>query len=760
MTLIGKTINRLDALDKVTGQAIYAADINFPNMLWGEVLYSQYAYAELKSVDAAEAKTIPGVTILTANDLPAKKDWFGFQPLAVNKVRFCGDVVAIAAAEDQETARKALAGVKVEYNPLKGVFTPEEALAEDAPILHESRKNNIVPNSHYKVRKGDTTKAFKEADIVLEREYRTGLIEHSYLEPEAVVVLPKGPDGIITIYTCCQYPFSTRKAVSEILGMPFTKVRVIQTTVGGTFGGKEEVIGLLAARAALLAEAAGRPVKMVNSREDSFLQSSKRHPFTMKYRIGLKQDGTILALEAELIDDGGAYNARLKNMNWRASVHATGPYNIENVKVDVYGVHTNNVYGGAMRGYSSPQTIFANESLIDEAAQVLNMDPVEFRLKNCFKDRSITATGQVLKNKVPLTKTILRVQEELKKLQEQNETAALAENNFKYGYGLACCFRGCGLGAEYADATGAIITIQRDGSIYIASSLSEVGQGLKTVCAQIAAETLGVGIERITFLDTDTLFVQDGGSTVASRGTYIGGNAVLDGAKQLSATLITTAAGILGCEFEDVVVKDEIYSAKGLSGSDPELSITFEELILECAKQGKNLQAVGWYNPGQVHIDPDTGEGNAYPDYSFGCVGASVKVDLNTGRVYVLDIVADHDVGKAINPECIRGQVNGGVAMGVGFALMENFRTQEGRPLDHNFESYLIPTSLDVPTVKMILVEDGESDGPFYAKSLGEPATEMVGAAVARAVANAIDVNINSLPLSPEKIMGSLNNVS
>ncbi|HHY38121.1 MAG TPA: xanthine dehydrogenase family protein [Clostridia bacterium] len=799
-SVVGTRIPRVDGRDKVRGKAVFAADLFVPGMLWGAVLYSEFPHAKILRVDKEEALKTPGVyAVLTADDVPGQCDWMGFPPLAHGKVRFLGDVVAVAAGENMEAARLALRKVKVQYEPLKPLFSPEEALAPGAPEIHEGCKGNIIPMSHHKIRKGDITAGFAAADVILEREYRTQRVEHSYLETEAVLAVPDGSNESMTVYTCAQYPFSTRRAVAEVLGLPYAKVRVVQTTVGGTFGGKEEVIGMLAARAALLAAATGRPVKMVNTREDSFIQSSKRHPFIMRYKIGLSKTGRITALEAELICDGGAYNARAKNMNWRASVHATGPYEIENVKVDVYGVYTNNVYGGAMRGYSSPQVIFAHETLMDEAAAALSMDPVEFRLKNCFRGGSVTATGQVLKEVVPLRELISKVNGELGRDREAGNLpnsdgapgpfvqGSQGDEHIRFGTGLACCFRGCGLGAEYADATGAMITIQRDGSVYLASSLSEVGQGLKTALSQIAAEALGIRVDRIVFADTDTSFIQDGGSTVASRGTYIGGRAVLAAAKTLLESLKGVAGEVLGCPADQVEVRKEEFirrpyycdgaeSTGGPSGSsersgerssersiqrssegssERRSSIRFDELITECAKRGVNLSAVGWFSPGPVVVDRETGQGNAYPDYSFGCVGAKVAVDTRTGRVRVLEVVAGHDVGRAINPDCVEGQVYGGVAMGSGFALMENFRTKDGRPIDANLDTYLLPTSLDVPDVKGILFETGGSDGPYTAKSLAEPATEMVGAAIARAVSNALGVTFRELPITPERVVAA-----
>ncbi|HHY38927.1 MAG TPA: xanthine dehydrogenase family protein [Clostridia bacterium] len=759
--VVNKPVPRVDAYEKVTGRAKYAADIYFPNMLYGKVLRSRYSHARILSVDTSAAEAMPGVyCVLTAKDLPGEQSWSTYLFLAGDEVRYTGDAIAMVAAETPQIAEEAIRAIKVEYEPLPGVYSIEEALAEGALQVQDYAPGNIVRNTHWPVRKGNVEEGFAKSDVIIEREYRTQYIEHAYIEPEAAVVVPNPVDGSVTVYGSLQNPFMTRRAVAVALGTQIGKVHVIQQTLGGSFGGKEEVMGLMCGRAAVMAVKTGRPVKMVNTREESFLESAKRHPFRLRYKVGATRDGKIQAFEAELVDEGGAYNSQAQFMNWRACVHTTGCYEIPNVKVDVYAVHTNKVYGGAMRGYSSPQVIFGQESLMDELAEALGMDPVELRLKNAFRPGSVTATGHKLEGQsVPLVDLIKRVLDETdffavreryrKEREEAAQSTGAPEGRLRKGIGLAASFRGCGLGAESPDATGAFVAVMDDGSVLIRSGLTDNGQGLSTAHAQIVAEELGVKIEDIVYQRVDTSSIPDGGMTVASRGTFTGGRAMLGAAREVKKALFEVAARMLECDPEDLTSAEGIIFVKG----DPSRSITFKEVANRAFWSGREVSKLFWFIPPDLPWDRPTGQGPAFPTYAYACVVAEVQVDMETGAVDVLKVTAGHDVGMAINPALAKGQIYGGIAMGMGMAIMEEVEFSDGDILNPNFDEYIIPTSMDVPEAKPILYESDDPVGPFRAKSLGEGAMECVAAAIANAVADATGRRIRELPLNLERVL-------
>lgn len=753
MAVISRPLPRVDAYEKVTGRAKYAADLYFPQMLYGKVLRSPYAHARIIKIDVSMAQALPGVQcVITAADLPSARSWFTYLFLAEDRVRYTGDAVAMVAAEDPDIAEEAIKAIEVVYEPLPGVFTIEEALQPGAPQVQDYAPGNIVQNSHWPVRKGNVEEGFAQSDVIIEREYRTPYIEHAYLEPEAAVVVPDSVDGSITVYASVQNPYMTRRYVAAALGTSLGKVRVIQQTLGGSFGGKEEVMGLMCGRAAIMAVKTGRPVKIVNTREESFIESAKRHPFRLRYKIGAKKDGKIMAFEAELVDEGGAYNSQAQFMNWRACVHAAGCYEIPHVKVDVYAVHTNNVYGGAMRGYSSPQVIFGQESLMDELADALGMDPVELRRKNALRFGSVTITGQKLDDQpVTLLEIMDRVLKESGYYRKRSEYAQERQRSGykRKGIGLAISYRGCGLGAETADATGGLVSVQDDGSVIIRSGLTDNGQGMSTSHAQIVAEELGIPLSNIVYQRVDTSTMPDGGMTVASRGTYTGGRAMLLAARKVKEIIFKGAAEMLGC------LPEELASEEGMiyCRANPEKKVAFKEAVGYCLSRGETLTQLGWVKPPELPWDRPTGQGRAFPTYTYNCVVAEVEVDTETGQVEVLRVTSGHDVGRPINPALAAGQVYGGIAMGMGMALMEEVEIDKGLILNPNFDSYFIPTALDMPEMKPLFLESEDPVGPFNAKSLGEPATECVAAAIINAIADATGRRVRSLPANLEKVL-------
>lgn len=747
--IIGSRQRRVDAWGKVTGKAKFAEDYSLPHQLIGRVLRSRHPHARIIRIDTSRAERLPGVAaVLTAKDIPGSKV-FGIVTrnqciLADERVRFLGDGVALVAAISGDVAEEGLRLIDVDYEVLPAVTDPEEAMKEDAPKIHGG--TNVFV--HHKVRKGDPEKGFSGADFVIERTFRTPFVEHSYIEPEAVLAEPAEQGGV-RITGSIQNLFSSRRSVAAALGVDLNRVQLIQSTLGGSFGGKDEVMTAMCCRAALLALRTGKPVKMVNTREESMLESYKRHPYILYYRWGARNDGTITAMEIRCIADGGAYASMSPFVTWRSVVQATGPYHCENVRTDVYAVYTNNNYTGAMRGFGSPQVNFAIESMMDELAGRVGKDPLEIRLQNCFTDGSVTATGQRLGASVSLREVLCKAAAAADFADKWKRYRAAPAAAKKRGIGLACSYRGVSLGAEGADAAGAIVSVQTDGSVIISSGVTDMGQGAQSQMAQIAAEVLGIRMDRIQFLNTNTSRVPDSGPTVASRGTIMGGSAAKKAAESVRASLLTAAAEMTGRAAESLSLQGDhlIDAATG------ERLATFTEVAANCFRQGKPLVAVGWHRAPRTTWNDETGEGAAYFTYVYGANIAEVEVDTETGKTDVLDFVSVHEVGRAISRNGVEGQVYGGVAMGLGYGLMENFDIEEGIPKQLNFDEYLIPTSMDMPSIKVILVENPDPAGPFGAKSIGEPANEIAAPAIVNALCNATGRRLYEIPATLERVL-------
>lgn len=751
LSIVGKPVQRIDAVSKVTGTAKYAADYYFPNMLYAKVLHAKYPHAKIVNIDISEAEKIDGVAaILLSKDVPGQNIIGGAVPdqpiINGEKVRYVGDCVALVAAETEEIAKLALQKIKVEYEPLPAVFDPVEALKDDAPKVHD--QGNLL--THFKIRKGNIDEAFKESDIILEREYRSQIIDQAYLEPDASVAVPYG--NSITIYSSTQHPFTVRRIVSQATGLPMNRVRVIQATLGGGFGGKSVTSGIIAARAAILALKTGRPVKLVYSREEVMRERYKRHPFIMKYKIGATNDGKITAMDIQYYADAGAYSESSPFVLFRATVQCTGPYEVPNVKLDAYMVYTNNTYSGAMRGFGTPQINFAIESLMDELAKALNIDPLDLRLKNAFKNGSETATGQKLDNHEVSIRQVLHRVKEMSDWYRKRVEYQKDHGRYRRGIGLACSYRGVSLGGEGADFGGAIVSVGEDGSVTVTTGVAENGQGLKTVVSQIVAEELGIPYEYVDFIDTDTGISPDSGMTVASRGTLIGGNAAKNAASIVKNRMLHVAAEILAVDESEIIFRDgEVYSK-----FEPEKRMTFKELANICYNKMINLTASGFYSAPEIHWDPETGEGIAYFTYSYSANVAEVTVDTETGIVSVDKVFAVHDAGRIVNPKTAKGQVYGGVVMAIGYALKEDFKVENGYPVTLNFDKYKLIRATEIPEIEVAFIENPDPHGPYGAKSLGEPTTEICAPAIINAIDHAIQVRIRRLPATPDKILHAL----
>ncbi|MFV0504664.1 MAG: xanthine dehydrogenase family protein molybdopterin-binding subunit [Lachnospirales bacterium] len=751
--VINQSKPRIDGYDKVTGKARYAADIYMEDMLYAGVKRSGHVSAKVTKIDVTKAKSIEGVhAVITFEDMPKTISWATYRYLT-DHIRYTGDCVAMVAAESKELVDEALEAIEVEYEELPGVFTIDEALEEGAPLVHDNYPNNIFKESVFHIRKGKIEDGFAKADVILEREYRTQYIEHAYIEPEAVLAYLNPNDGAMTVHASAQNPFFTRRYIADALGIPMNKVRLVQEVLGGSFGGKEEGVGLMAGRAAYLSHITQKPVKFVFTREDSFLESAKRHPFRLRYKVGATKEGKIVAFQGEQVDNSGAYNNQTQFMNWRANVHSTGPYEIDNISTDTFGVFTNNIHSGAMRGYSSPSLIFGQEQLIDELAEELAIDEIEIRRINCLKDGSITATGVPVKD-VILQEVMDYTVEQTEYQRKHKEYLNQSNTTKRKGIGLALCYRGSGLGAESPDASGCMMIINEDGSVMINSGLAENGQGLKTAYAQIAAESLGVPYETIQFFGTDTHSIPDCGMTVASRGTVMGAQSVRKTGKKLKNIMIQNALELNVFNKENLTIDDvELSDGWFYLKENPETKVSIADVSNGCLWTGKQTSAFEWYVPDGFEQDHHTGQGDAFPTFSYGCVIAEVEVDMRTGYVDLVNVTSSHDVGTAINPALIKGQIYGGIVMGQGYSIMEDVAPNKGQVKNRNFDSYIIPTSMDAPQMQVNLFECGDESGTYGAKSIGEPATEAVGAAIANAVYNATGKRIRENPCDLESVL-------
>ncbi len=758
--IVSRSVVRIDGSEKIPGRAVFGADLNMHGQLYAGTLYAKVPHGEIVKIDTKEAEKVDGVVcIITADDVPGRNVMFGRFPVLVEEeVNYIGDGIVVVAAESPEMVRKALSLVNVEYRELLGTFSIDDALSEESVPIHRGMEDNFIENTAYHIRFGDINSGFKQAEIVVRGTYRTGFVDQAYIEPEAVLAYPDPYNQGIIVHGTFQNPYSMRENVSSALGLPITQVRIIQTVIGGSFGGKDESVMVMAARCSIIALKTGRPVKMVLTREESFLESCKRHPYESRYRMGALKDGTITAVESKVLSRGGAYNNKAMFANWRCSVHAAGPYCIPNVKTDVRSVYTNTVYGGAYRGFSAPQIVFAVETAVDELSYSCGLSPMEMRLKNCLKPGDQIPTGQYLApDMMPanLAEIIAEVcrRSDFQKKWEEYEKAKTDEDNPQIatkGIGMACTFRGTGLGGEGIDTASATVTIEKDGYVNIQSGMSEMGQGIRTSHAQIVAEILGVTIDKLTFSTTDTAVVMDSGPTVASRGLLAGGNAMKIAAEKLRNRIFNIAALELTCSVTEVEARNNVVYNR----NNPEKSMEYPDLLKKCVyRHGISLSAQGWYSPGPEELDHETGQGNAYPSYIFGAVVAEVNIDTGTGFIEVEKMTAGYELGTAINPALARGQLIGGMMQGLGYAVMEEMDTDSGFLKTNNFDDYFIPGITDVPQMDIVLFESDKNVGPFGAKGVGEIGVEMVAPAVGNAIFNATGKRIREIPFNLERIV-------
>jgi CO/xanthine dehydrogenase Mo-binding subunit len=739
---------RNDAYIKVTGRAKYADDLKFHNMLHAVPVYTDYVHARIINIDTTLAEKAKGVVkIITHRDVPGSnrfgqiiKDYHIF---ADDKIRYNGDVVALIVAESREAAIEAQKLVRVEAEALPVILDPEEALKEGAILIHEERGSNIV-NEH-RIRKGDIERGFSESDYIIEQDFQTQFVEHAYLEPESAVCVPRF-DGVFEIYGSMQHPFSTRRFVANLLGVPLSDVEIKTIPMGGGFGGKDDTAAIVCARAALAAKLTRRPVKITYDREWSIRESYKRHPYKVHYRMGITKDGEIKAVKVRIVADAGAYCSVTPWVTWRSTVQCCGPYKVPNVWCDTIGVYTNNVFTGAMRGFGSPQINFCIEQLIEMAANRCGMDIITFRRKNMLRQGDETITSQRLDNhKVSMEEVLDKVLQESDFVNKYKRCSfGRSDTDELYGIGLAMSYRGVSLGAEGKDFNSAIINVQADGSILLEVAVHENGQGSESAMINILSEHLGVKRERIRYRMSSTSNIPDGGTTVASRGTIMGGGAVVNAVKILKEKFCLVISKRFGVDKNKIEFRDDSILAGNLKlDFDEAVRIMFEERVIP--------YAFGEFRAPDVSWDEHTGQGNAYFTWVYGAQVIELTVNRKSGKIKLLNAYMAHDVGKAINRGTLLGQFYGGVAMGIGYGLFEEVKIENGKIVSLNFNKYRIPRSTDMPEIYAYIIENPDPNSPSSAKSIGEPTNELMAPAIANAVYAATGRRYTRLPIRIEE---------
>lgn len=673
-----------------------------------------------------------------------------YLPIVKDEVVFHGDVIAVVAATTYEAACEAADKIHVRYTPYAPLTDVESALAPDARRIHPHRDDNIA--AHHHTIKGDIEKGFADSRQILEREYEVGFQEHAYIEPEVVLTWLDPTDGSLIISGSIQNPHRVRGFVAKFMGCPQSQINVKRAVMGGSFSGKDDVIDHLACRSALLTRLTGKPVKFAYTREHSIIESCKRHPYKMKYKVGFSDVGRIQAMKVDILADSGGYAASSPFVTWRSSVQAAGPYAIPNVHIDVKAIYTNNSYTSAMRGFGSPQVVYANESLMDEIAEYLNISPVEIREINALRQGATSVTGQVFdQHTVSAREVLKKAAASAEFMAKRKHYHVLNEQGgvYRYGIGLALSYRGCSIGAEGVDTSTALIQVNEDGSVNLSTSVSENGQGLQTTMSLIAAEAFGIALSDIHFSEPPTSVIGDGGSTAATRGTMVGGGAILDAAEKIKRRILSVVGETIGAtRLEDTRWQDGFIINK----QDDSQRIAFNDAVNKTKWASVSLTEYGWFVPPPIHWDEEKGCGSPYFTWVYGCQVAEVRVNISTGKTDLLHVTAAHDVGHVINPVGFEGQVCGGVAQGFGYALLEDFNIEHGQVKSENFDSYLLPTIKDIPAITVIGVENPDKAGPLGAKGIGEPATELA-AAINNAVSFALGTRFNKLPLTLEQVI-------
>ena len=744
LQVIGHSHPRPDAVAKVTGAAKFTDDYTFPDILCGATLRATHPHARILSIETDKAAALPGVhVVLTHKDVPGVNrhglvypDW---PVLCDDKVRYMGDAVAIVAADSAAIAAGALELIDVTYEPLPVVVGAEEARQPDAALVHQEWENgNLL--EHIKVRRGDIEQGFAKADLVVEREYHTPAYDHFFLEPECSIGVPAGYDddhAKLTVYVGSQIPYADRNQIAAAMNLAQEDVRVIGALIGGGFGGKEDIMGQI--HVAMLAQATGRPVKILYDRAESLLAHPKRHATVIRIKTGAKKDGTLTAVQAELVGDAGAYASLSTKVLKRATAHATGPYQVPHAKIDCYAMYTNNPPAGAFRGFGVTQSAFAVESNMDILAHELGMDPYALRRLNALRVGSTTATGQVLRESVGLLDCLDWVENHVLESDGKAESA-----DQEIAWGVAAAYKNTGFGGGAEDASGAEVEVYSDGTAEIRSSAADLGQGLTTILAQCTAEELGLPIERVRVLLSDTDRTPDGGATTASRQTFVTGNAARLASCEMRQRLAAVAA-----ERWDVPPDTIRFANGGLQAGDH--TGTLAEAVQWLKEEGHEPRLTYRYSAPATR--PLGQGGDMHVAFGYSVQAAQVAVDTKSGKVTVLRMVAASDGGRALNPQALLGQIEGGLVMGIGTALTEEYQLQAGIPLTLRWKDYKIPLIGQMPEMDLHIAEHPISTGPYGAKGIGELPSIPTSPAICSAIYNAVGVRVDRLPVKPEWLL-------
>ena len=736
-TKIGQSIPRFDAYDKVKGTAKFPGDINFPNQAFMKIVFSSQPHGRVLGIRTQKAEALAGVlAVYTAKDVPINE--YGLimpdQPVLcgpgsskpfTDRVRFMGDQVAVVVAETEDIATEASKLISVEYETLDGVFDPKEAMKMESPKLHPDKGSNIF--CHYQIRKGDIEVGFREADVIIEGEYHTPYQEHAYLQPEAGLSYID-EEGRVTVVVAGQWVHEDQGQIAHALGLELDQIRVIYPAIGGAFGGREDMsvqIVLALASWRLKQKGINRPIKIIWSREESMFGHHKRHPYFIKAKWGAKKDGKIVAAECEVIADGGAYAYTSTKVLGNATLMCTGPYYIPNVNVDSYAVYTNNIVTGAFRGFGGPQGAFAAESQMNKLAERLGIDQVEIRVRNLIKEGQLASVGTPLPAGISISEVVEKcaIEAGWKKTNglwtAPKVKIGSLKPNIKKGIGFACAFKNVGF--SFGAPENCWATIELHGSTEIQKAVlhhagADVGQGSHSAFRQMAAEALNLPIEKVELIASDTAFTNDSGSASASRMTFMAGNSIKGAAAD---------------------------ALKKWKNEERPAIATFQYLA-----------------PKTSPYDPKTGY--CMPNFSYGYVAEAIEseVNIDTGEIVVKNVYCVDDVGQAINPQQVEGQIEGAIVQAYGYGVLENLIQKDGRLLTRHLSTYLIPTVLDIPEkVHSFIYEHPDPNGPWGVRGMGEmPYLPFVPALVA-SVKNAIDIWFNDFPLTPERILKGLGKV-
>ncbi len=757
---VGTRVPRVDSVAKVTGGAVYAVDIAMPGMLHGAVLRSPHPHARIVSIDRSRARSAPGVkAVVTGSDFPllfgsAIKD----QPfLAIDRVRYVGEPVVAVAAESEVEAQEALDLISVEYEELPAVVDMTAALDPDAPLVHPDLHtykrggHEIVPhtniNTLYRYSRGDVDAGFAAADLVIEGVYSAHALSHVALEVHTAIAEYDAGSGGYTLWVSTDRPFLLRNELAEGLGLRSTQVRLIVAEVGGSFGGKgvpiAEAIAVVLAR-----NSGGRPVRVEFTREECLIASQLRVPAIMKLKTGVTRDGLMIARSAEVLWDSGAYTAYTVGVAIRGSQTIVGPYRVPNLRILSRQVYTNKAITGSYRGYGTTQVTWACETQMDEIAAQLNLDPVDIRLKNGYVEGDSYLNGQIMSS-VGLTETIVRTAAEIGWGSVEREPAP----HLRRGKGIATMIKP----TMTPSSSNVTINMEQDGHVLVICAAPEIGAGQDTVLAQIAADAIGIPLSDVSIPATDTALTPYNGPVASSRTTYHMGNAIVSAGAEIRDEILKLAADVFGIDVEELVLRDgSVYEVDG------KFKIALKDLLAKFAGEGLSLTVGSRFSSAQSPmLKADPGEEWMSSIFWMLCTqAAEIEVDIETGVIRVIKVAAAADVGKAINPMLVEQQIEGGVVMGLSNGILESFSIRDGRIENGSLADYKIATIQDLPEIVPIIVESVHEEAPYGAKGVGEPAAAATPPAIANALYDAIGVRIRDLPVTPEKVLAALAELS